>query len=69
MKTILTILFLAITPLTKVNNVYICDSKNATVYHSTKTCKGLQKCSHQILEVTIESATKTYNRRACKICY
>jgi hypothetical protein len=50
-------------------SVYICDSETATVYHKTKDCEGLQKCTHEIKLVTRSEAKNTYNRRACKICY
>jgi hypothetical protein len=49
--------------------VYICNSEGSVAYHSSKECKGLQKCSHTILTVTEEDAISKYNRRACKICY
>jgi hypothetical protein len=44
--------------------VYICNSEGSVAYHSSKECKGLQKCSHTILTVTQEEAVNTYNRRA-----
>lgn len=49
--------------------VYICNSEGSVAYHSSKECKGLQKCSHTILTVTLEEAVNNYNRRECKICY
>jgi hypothetical protein len=48
--------------------VYICDSPNAVAYHSDKYCRGLQKCTHQVLEVTLKEA-ENKNLRPCKICY
>ena len=51
------------------SNVYICDSKGAKVYHSTKNCKGLTNCTHTIKEVAKDDAINKYARRACKICY
>lgn len=50
-------------------SVYICDSKDAVAYHKYKTCRGLQKCTHQVLTVTESEAIDRYGRRACKICY
>lgn len=70
MKTLLIAIFILLTPVAKkVNTVYICDSKNSEVYHSSKTCKGIEKCTHQIKEVSLEDAVNTYKRRPCKICY
>lgn len=52
-----------------VANVYICDSAGSKVYHSSKTCRGIKVCKHQVLEVTLKDATDVYKRIACKICY
>jgi hypothetical protein len=48
--------------------VYLCDSPSAYVYHSTKDCKGLSHCTHEIITVTLPDAINKYKRRACKIC-
>ena len=53
----------------KLNNVYICDSPKAIAYHSSKTCKGLNRCNHGIIEVTEKKAKEIYKRRKCKLCY
>ncbi|HEY0031326.1 MAG TPA: hypothetical protein VGC65_11245 [Bacteroidia bacterium] len=50
-------------------NVFICDSSASKAYHSSKTCRGIQKCTHEILEVTLKDAKGTYGRVACKVCY
>ena len=47
--------------------VYICTGPKAKVYHKYKDCKGLNRCSGDVISVTLEKAKKT--RRACKICY
>jgi len=49
------------------SDVYICDSKTAHKYHRTQSCKGLNRCTHTIKKVTLETAQKT--RSACKVCY
>jgi hypothetical protein len=48
--------------------VYICNSPTAYVYHSTENCRGLQNCTHQILQVSLSDAIDKYRRRACKLC-
>jgi hypothetical protein len=48
--------------------VYICDSRGAYAYHSSKDCRGLNRCSHGILKVTLANAVKIYHRKPCKIC-
>lgn len=36
--------------------VYICNSKSAGKYHYSTTCRGLSKCNHQVIKVTLEDA-------------
>ncbi len=48
--------------------VYICTGPQAKVYHRTDKCKGLNKCSGSVNQVTIKKA-QSMKRRACKICY
>ena len=50
------------------NGVYICNGPNSKVYHRSNTCKGLNRCSTQIIKSTLLSATAK-GRRACKIEY
>lgn len=73
MKTIIILAFTFLTSVTNIKpvstDVYICNSTTASVYHSSKTCKGLDKCTHEIKEVSKEDAEKKYQRRACKVCY
>ncbi|HEY4206250.1 MAG TPA: hypothetical protein VGM31_05550 [Puia sp.] len=48
--------------------VYICNSSGAYAYHSSKNCRGLNRCTHEILKVTLSDAIKIYKRKPCKIC-
>jgi hypothetical protein len=48
--------------------VFICNSNGAYAYHSTKSCRGLNRCTHEILKVTLSEAVNTYRRKPCKIC-
>jgi uncharacterized protein YgiM (DUF1202 family) len=50
-------------------SVYICDSKNAYAYHSSTSCRGLNRCTHGVYKVTKSEAVEDYRRQACKICY
>ena len=44
------------------SSVYICDSEYATKYHYKKDCEGLQKCTHEIKELTVtEAKAKKYS--------
>lgn len=52
MKTIVVACILALggsfVPSSEQSNVYICLSPNAKKYHFNKSCKGLQRCTHDI---------------------
>jgi hypothetical protein len=50
-------------------NVYICNSGTAIVYHKDLRCRGIKSCTHEIKEVSLKEAVNKYGRRACKICY
>jgi hypothetical protein len=50
------------------NNVYICQGPRSKVYHKAQNCKGLNKCSTTVKEVSISEA-KNMGRRACRIEY
>ncbi|MGN6354122.1 MAG: hypothetical protein ACTHLB_12080, partial [Parafilimonas sp.] len=54
---------------TKPEYVYICVSRTAYVYHKTKECRGLSRCTHEIKKITKKEAVDDYGRRACKVCY
>lgn len=47
--------------------VYICTGSKAKVYHKYKDCRGLDRCSGSIKEISLDEAKKI--RRPCKICY
>lgn len=71
MKKLIILTFLLAFPLlgmeTANETVYICTGPKAVVYHKTKNCKGLSKCSDDVVSVSLEKISKT--RRPCKICY
>ncbi|ASS47988.1 MAG: hypothetical protein A3D31_01145 [Candidatus Fluviicola riflensis] len=50
------ILFLLCSSVGSETTVYICDSPYATKYHYSKSCKGLEKCTHQLKELTLKEA-------------
>ena len=47
--------------------VYVCDSKTAKAYHSSKTCTGLTKCSGTVKEMAKADAEKA-GKTPCKMC-
>lgn len=47
--------------------VLICQSKTAKAYHS-HNCKGLDRCTHEIVKVTLEEAQQM-GRTPCGFCY
>ncbi len=48
--------------------VYICNSSGATVYHLTRSCFNLKRCTVDILTVTEAVAIREYGKRADKSC-
>jgi hypothetical protein len=50
------------------DSVWICKSSTAYVYHSTPDCRGLDRCTHPIIKVSLYDAIHLYGRRPCKIC-
>jgi hypothetical protein len=49
--------------------VYVCHSKSSVAYHEYKDCRGLQRCTHEIIYVAKKDAVNKYGKRACKICH
>lgn len=53
---------------TKEATVYICTGSKANKYHKTDRCRGLNRCSGSIKQLSISSA-KSKGFSPCKICY
>lgn len=70
MKTLIFILSIIILSFVKSSDskVYVCNSNTSIAYHHNFNCRGLQKCTHQIIIVTVENAQKM-GKRQCKLCY
>lgn len=47
--------------------VYVCDGPTAKAYHTDEDCKGLSRCSGDILEMT-ESEAIEMGRHLCHYC-
>jgi hypothetical protein len=45
--------------------VYICGPKGAKRYHYSNTCCGLKRCTHEIVETTVEDA-ENFGLTLCK---
>ncbi|HXU28914.1 MAG TPA: hypothetical protein VN698_16915 [Bacteroidia bacterium] len=72
MKTLLiafAFLFSFTTHQTIADDVFICLSPSAKIYHKTKNCGSLQRCKLEIKNVTLKDAIDIYKRTACKICF
>ena len=50
------------------SKVYVCKSESSVAYHATTDCRGLKRCTHEVVTVTIDEA-RQMGKRACKICY
>jgi hypothetical protein len=48
--------------------VYICTGPKAKLYHSSSTCRGMNRCSGEVVGVNLAKAEKM-GRRECKICW
>ena len=48
--------------------VYICTGSKAYTYHKTNRCRGLNRCSGNVVAVSLSKA-KQMDRRPCKLCY
>lgn len=48
--------------------VYVSQSPNAQCYHRKKDCKGLDRCSKEVIKVTKVYAEEN-GRTKCKWCY
>lgn len=55
-------------PIDKTETVYICTGGYSKRYHSTASCRGLNRCKGDIIDVSLEDA-KSRGRTPCKICY
>ncbi len=49
-------------------SVFICVSRTGHKYHTDQSCRGLNRCTHEIRKVTKAQAIKM-GYSACKICY
>jgi hypothetical protein len=49
--------------------VYICDSNTAKAYHASEDCRGLNRCTHEVVKVTKKEAEEQYGRVKCQVCY
>lgn len=47
--------------------VYVCDGPHSEVYHKKESCRGLHRCSGQVIETYKKDASE--NLRECEICY
>lgn len=60
MKTLLLIASLAFTGVMSTNSttVYKCANGTTKVYHISKSCSALKRCSHEVKTMTIDEARK-----------
>lgn len=48
--------------------VYICTGPTAKRYHKSANCRGLGRCSGEIIKVS-KSKAKSMGKTPCKMCY
>lgn len=49
------------------DSVYICYSNTSYAYHSSPNCRGLNRCAHTIIKVSLKEATGKYRKQARKL--
>jgi micrococcal nuclease len=49
------------------STVYICDSRGATAYHTSPTCRVLNRCKSEIIQIPLQQALDG-GRRPDKVC-
>jgi uncharacterized protein YgiM (DUF1202 family) len=54
-------------PKSKGATVYFCNSGNTVKYHSSSSCRGLNRCSASVNPISLKEAQASMD--ACKICY
>lgn len=59
------ILLFILTSFNLEDKVYICDSTTAKRYHYNRSCRGLNACTHDIIDITREEAINNYGRTLC----
>lgn len=53
---------------TKEATVYVCTGPKAKKYHATQTCRGFNRCSGSVRQLSVSSA-RAKGFTPCKICY
>ena len=48
--------------------VYVCTGPTASTYHKSNRCSGLNRCSGDVIPVSLSKA-KQMGRRPCRKCY
>ncbi len=52
----------------KSETVYICTGPSSKRYHKTSRCRGLNRCSGEVISVS-KSKAEAQGKTPCKICY
>lgn len=55
-------------PLKATETVYVCMSKSSVAYHSRGNCAGINRCTHEVKQMSTVEAQKL-GKRACQKCY
>lgn len=48
--------------------VYLCANGKTVVYHSSRNCAAMRRCSHEVRSISVSEATATGHRK-CMKCY
>ena len=53
---------------TQIENIFLCEGEFSEKYHNNSNCRGLNNCSTELTNTSIENAI-TQGRTQCDICY
>ena len=48
--------------------VYLCANGKTVVYHSSRNCAAMRRCSHEVRAISVSEATATGHRK-CMKCF
>jgi hypothetical protein len=53
---------------TQIENIFLCEGEFSEKYHNNSNCRGLNNCSTELTNTSIENAI-SQGRTQCDICY
>jgi hypothetical protein len=57
-----------VSPVKATETVYVCMSKSSVAYHSRDNCASINRCTHEVKQMSAAEAQKL-GKRTCQKCY